>query len=417
MKPVIRQLANGMTVLVWPMHGVKTCAASLSFRAGARHEKCAGAAHLMEHMVFKGTAKRSAKKIVEDIENAGGYINAATSHEMTFYQTRMPSAELALGLDVIADMVLHPALAENDLAHERKVVMQEISEAKDAPAEAAGDLLMLAAFAGQKLGGNILGTPESLAGISRENLRAYAQTHYHAGNAMLAAAGDVKPETFFRQAETLFAPLARRQKSASEKSRFTGGEKREKRDIGQAHIMLAFPAPPRGTPDSITAAIFADILGGGMASRLFQKVREEMGLCYSISAFTQAFSDTGLLGVYAAASPDDVPSLIPAVASVFQDLCQKPSAEEIRRAKAQYKTALLLTLESSAARASYIASQYHTYQRIPPIEEKIRIMEKVDAAGLQTFAAHWLKQKPVALAAIGAISRLEKYDKLAARFT
>lgn len=409
------RLDNGLLTLTVPMAGLSTAAPTLWFRAGARQETIPGTAHFLEHMAFKGTKTRSARQIAETIENTGGALNAATGHETTHYEARGLASSLAVGAELIADITHAPAFAPQEMARERQVIGQEISEYKNSPAEHVFDLLMQAVFPNQPLGGNILGTPESLAKIDPDILRDYMQRHYTAANGLFTVAGGVKPKEVVALAERLFGGFsAAPPPPAPPPTIFTSGDKREMRDIDQTHLVLAFPAPPAGDDGLLAARIFADSLGGGMASRLFRRIREEMGLCYSISSFLSAFFDTGLLMIYAAAAPSSLPKLLPAIAETIQQAAAGLTEQELNRAKAQMKTALLSTLESPAALADYAAMQFFIRGHVPPMEERVAKIDAVSAADCAAFA-HTMLEVPPAMAALGQLDALEDHPTFAAR--
>jgi predicted Zn-dependent peptidase len=237
---------------------------------------------------------------------------------------------------------------------------------------------------------------------------------------VLAAAGAVDHEALVALGRARFAEMPNRRSNGAEPASFRGGDKRETRELEQAHVALAFEGPTYDDPDYYTAQIFASVLGGGMSSRLFQEVREKRGLCYSVFAYSWSFADTGILGVYAGTAPDDLAELMPVVAGEIARLGEDANEEETARARAQMKAGLLMNLESSSSRAEQIARQYAVHGRVLPMEEMIGKVDQVDAAALRRFAGRFLGKSAPAVAAVGPLQGagggLESYDRIAARF-
>ncbi len=412
------KLANGLTLLCAPRPHVETFAAALWVHSGARGENPAehGVSHLLEHMAFKGTETRSPRDIAEQIENAGGYINAATGHETTSYAVRLLAEDLPLGVELLADILQKPAFDGGELEKERRVIQQEIAQSEDTPDDHIFDLLMEAAYPGQALGRPILGTRKSVAGFTPADLRRHIAGHYRAGGMVFAAAGKLDPDRMAQLAESHFAHFPAGRPPGFPPAQFRSGELRRPKKIEQTHIALAFEGAPAAHPDFFTAQIFSFILGGGMSSRLFQEIREKRGLCYAVSSFCWSFADTGLAGFYAACAPDSLPELLPAAAEILADMTRSITKEEIARARAQAKTGLLMSLESSSARSDQIAQHYLTYGEVPDIRSLIAKIEAVDADALHNFARKLLARQRPALAAVGPLGKLENYDSLAARF-
>ena len=418
----VTRLSNGLTVVTDHMPHLETTSVGVWVNTGARNESARqhGVSHLLEHMAFKGTELRSARAIAEEIESAGGHLNAHTTHEATAYYARVLRNDLPLAVDLLADILQHSTFEPDELERERGVVIQEIGQSLDTPDDLVFDHLLEAAYPGQPLGRTILGTVDTVKGFGREALQGYMQECYHAPGMVLAAAGAVDHEQLVALAEERFGDLPQRRSNGAEPAIFNGGDKRETRDLEQAHVALAFEGPAYGDPDYYTAQIFSSVLGGGMSSRLFQEVREKRGLCYSVFSFAWSFVDTGILGVYAGTSPDDLAELMPVVADEIARLGEDATEEETARARAQMKAGLMMNLESSSSRAEQIARQYAIHGRVLPMDEVIARVDKVDAAALRRFAGRFLSKPCPAVAAVGPLSGvgggLESYERLAARF-
>lgn len=418
----VTRLESGLTVVTDHMPHLETASVGVWVDTGARNERADqhGVSHLLEHMAFKGTQRRSARAIAEEIENVGGHLNAHTTHESTAYYARVLKNDTPLAVDLISDILQHSVFEAGELERERGVVIQEIGQALDTPDDLVFDHLLEAAYPGQALGRTILGTAETVTSFGREALQGYMDERYQAPRMVLAAAGGVDHEELVSLAREDFAALPGGQGERAEPAKFCGGERRETRDLEQAHVALAFEGPAYGDPDYYTAQIFSSVLGGGMSSRLFQEVREKRGLCYSVFAYSWSFVDTGVLGVYAGTSPDDLAELMPVIAGEIARLGEDATEEETARAKAQMKAGLLMNLESSSTRAEQIARQYTIYGRVLPLDEMIAKVDAVDAASLRRFAGRFLSKPMPALAAVGPLEGagggLESYERLAARF-
>ncbi|MEL6206778.1 MAG: pitrilysin family protein [Pseudomonadota bacterium] len=416
----LHRLSNGLSILTEPMTGLESAAVGLWVDAGGRHERADqnGIAHFLEHMAFKGTARRTALQIAEEIEDVGGYINAYTSREATAYYARVLGADVPLALDVIADIVLNPAFADNEIEVERGVILQEIGQALDTPDDIIFDWLQEAAYPDQALGRTILGPAERVRGFSRTDLAGFVAEHYGPERLVLAAAGAVDPEAIVAQAERLFGHLDRRSPARSESAAFRGGEKRIVKPLEQVHVALAVEAPGYGSDDLYIAQVHAAILGGGMSSRLFQEAREKRGLCYSIFASAGAYVDTGMLTIYAGTGAEDAGELARLTVDELRRVASDVSEAEVARARAQLKAGLLMGLEGPSGRAERMARTLAIWGRVPPLWETVERIDAVDRAALIAYAERLLAQRQAALALYGPADQaprlLELQERLAA---
>tara|TARA_R110002074_G_scaffold113207_1_gene242270 strand:- start:1688 stop:2812 length:1125 start_codon:yes stop_codon:yes gene_type:complete len=373
-------------------------------------------------MAFKGTERRNARAIAEEIENVGGHLNAHTAHEATAYYARVMKGDLPLAVDLLADILQNSVFDATELERERGVVIQEIGQSLDTPDDLVFDHLLEAAYPGQAMGRTILGTVDTVNGFDRDALRNYMGERYHAPGMVLAAAGAIDHADLVALGREHFSEMPTVRSNGAEPAKFTGGERRETRELEQAHVTLAFEGPAYGDEDYYAAQIFSSVLGGGMSSRLFQEVREKRGLAYSVFAYSWSFADTGIIGVYAGTAPDDLAELMPVVADEISKLGQDATEAEVARARAQMKAGLLMGLESSSSRAEQIARQYAVHGRVLPIDEMIGKVDQVDAAAVRRFASRFLGSDATApaIAAVGPLEGksggLESYDRLAARF-
>ncbi|MFT6222970.1 MAG: putative Zn-dependent peptidase [Paracoccaceae bacterium] len=369
------------------MPGLESASIGVWVNVGGRHELLAqnGIAHFLEHMAFKGTKRRSALQIAEEIEDVGGYINAYTSREMTAYYARVLAADVPLALDVIADIVLNPVFDLAEIEVERGVILQEIGQALDTPDDVIFDWLQEAAYPGQPLGRTILGPSERVGAFSRDDLRQFVGQHYGPGQMVLAAAGAVDHDQIMKIAEELFGHLSPLLGSVPDVAQFAGGERREIKTLEQVHFALAFECPGYCDDTIYTAQIYSSLLGGGMSSRLFQEVREKRGLCYSIFASAGAYADTGMLTVYAGTSGEDIDGLAMLTIDELKRSVDSMTEAEVARARAQMKAGLLMGLESPSSRAERLSRLVSIYDRVPSLAEAIA---KVDAVGLMQVAAY-----------------------------
>jgi predicted Zn-dependent peptidase len=413
------KLANGLTVISHAMAEVETASIGIWVGAGSRSEARAehGVAHFLEHMAFKGTARRSAQQIAEEIENVGGELNAATSVDSTAYYARVLRKDMPLALDILSDIILSPRFDRTEIGRERDVILQEIAAAMDAPDDIAFDLVQEAAFPDQPVGRSILGTVASVRSFKRAHLGSYLAAHYHAPNMVLAAAGAVDHAALMAEAERRLGGFAVDPAPQPEPARYAGGIRRSDKNFEQTHVVLAFEGAAYRDADYFTAQICAGALGGGMSSRLFQEVREKRGLCYSVYAFASGLTDSGMFTIHAAGGPDRAHELF----AVIRDELVKAAEhgfrpEELARVKAQIKMGLLAGLESSSARAEQLARQILIHGRPLSTEELVEKVEQVEARDLQQLVARMLAA-PLSLATVGPIVKVARFDRVAEKFT
>ncbi len=379
MTVTVTTLPNGLRVVSETMPWVETVSVGAWVAVGARHEpaEVSGISHLLEHMAFKGTRRRSALQIAEEIEAVGGYINAWTSREATAYYAKVLKEDLALAVDLIADITQEPAFDEEELAREREVILQEIGQAQDTPDDLVFENFQAVAFPDQPLGRSVLGTKEVVSAMSRDALVSYLRGNYHAGRFVLAAAGALDHDRLVALAEAAFGGLASGEVTAPAAAAYMGGDHRVSRDLEQVHLALGLPGVSLTDDDFYPLSVYSTILGGGMSSRLFQEVREKRGLVYSIYSFTSAYSDTGLFGIYAGTGAGQVAELMPVIFGELHDLARAVDAAELARAKAQIKSGIVMSLESTSARIEQLAHQMLTYGRVLGIQEVVDLVDAV----------------------------------------
>jgi predicted Zn-dependent peptidase len=398
------------------MEQVETVSVGVWVQVGTRHEtkEINGVSHVLEHMAFKGTRRRTARAIAEEIEAVGGHLNAYTAREGTTYFAKVMKEDIGLALDIIADILQHSVFDPEELARERDVILQEIGQARDTPDDIIFDHFQETAYPDQPLGRPVLGTEETVTALKREALVGHMAQHYHAGRMILAAAGKLDHDWLVERAQELFAGLANGTAPAPVPARYKGGEFRGEEDLEQVHIVLGFPGLPLGHADQFAMAALSTVLGGGMSSRLFQEVREKRGLVYSIYSFFAGFADSGLFGIYAGTGAKSLKELTPLVFDQVAGVAKAVSPEELARAKAQLRADVLMSLESTGARAEQIARQLTIYGRILSPAEVTAEIDKVDNAALARCATVLLKG-PLTVATLGPAKKLENYEKLSQR--
>ena len=359
-------LDSGLRVATRTMPGMETAAVGLFAEAGARHEPAPlnGIAHLFEHMVFKGAGGRSAREISEAIEDVGGDLNACTERDGTNYTAAVMAEHLPLAVELIADLIQRPRFDPGDLEREKEVVLQELGEARDTPSDIVFDELWAAAFADQPLGRPVLGDEASIEAIRVEDLHEWRRERYRAGSLILVAAGKVEHDRLVELASVHLADLPSGSLGAAEPGRFTGGIRVGRTPSEQAHLTLGYAAPAQRDPDYFAARLFADIAGGGMSSRLFQQVREERGLAYSVYAALYPYADAGILSVYAATAQRQSAAAAQLVEEILADTAETATPRELERVRTQARAALLMSLESPWGQAHYVARQLAVYGRL-----------------------------------------------------
>ena len=412
----ITTLSNGFRIVTEDMPRLKSASVGIWVTAGGRHERPEqnGIAHFLEHMAFKGTARRSALQIAEEIEDVGGYINAYTSKEMTAYYARVLSADVGLALDVISDIVLNPVFDPKEIEIERHVILQEIGQALDTPDDIIFDWLQEVSYPDQPFGRTILGPSERVSAFTRNDLTGFVAEHYGPDQMILAAAGGVDHDAIVAQATAIFGALAPVGNRAMEPARFLGGERREVKDLEQVHFALSFEAPGYRHADVYAAQVYSTALGGGMSSRLFQKIREERGLCYSIFAQSAAYEDTGSLTIYAGTSDAEIGDLTLLTLDELKRAAEDMSEAEVARARAQLKAGLLMGLESPSSRAERNARLLAIWGRVPDVDEAVARIDAVSMADVRRYAGE-MAMAQAALALYGPVAKAPDLEAIRRR--
>jgi len=409
MSVAVTKLKSGINVVTDTMPHLETASLGIWVNSGSRDERHDehGISHFLEHMAFKGTRRRSARQIAEEIEAGGGDLNAATSVENTAYFARVLKADVPLALEVLADILSEPAFARDDLLLEQNVIVQEIGAVADTPDDLVFEYLQAAAFPDQPLGRSILGTPATVRSFDGGKLRDYLGRHYRAPDMVIAAAGAVNHEAVVAEVEKRFAGFNGPAGAEPEPARFRGGARIEKRKLEQVHIALALPGLAQNDPQLYSLQMFSNVIGGGMSSRLFQEAREKRGLCYSIYCFHAAYSDVGMFGLYAGTDAGDASELMRLVVDEIANATENLSEAEIARAKAQMKASLLMALESSGERIGQLARQMIVWGRPVPLDELVEKVEAVTVESARAAGRALIARGKPAIAVLGLGSGLE----------
>jgi predicted Zn-dependent peptidase len=390
----LTRLPSGLTIASEHMPRVETVSFGAYVATGTRHERAEenGVSHFLEHMAFKGTARRDAAAIAREIENVGGHLNAYTARESTAYYCKVLKEDMPLAVDIIGDILTHSAFAPEEIERERGVILQEIGQANDTPDDIIFDHFQTTAFPDQPMGRPTLGTEEIIRGMSRETLMAYMRRHYGPERMVIAAAGALDHDQLVDLVQQHFADLPQVAPALADPARYVGGEYREDDELEQVHIVLGFPSPSFNDRLHYPTLLLSNLLGGGMSSRLFQEIREKRGLVYSIYSFAHPFQDGGVFAIYAGTGETEAKELVPVTLAELRKVQRDVTMEELDRAKAQFRAGLLMSMESTGSRTEQLARHLQIFGRVLPVDEiraKIAAVtiEEVQEAAAQTFRA------------------------------
>ncbi len=409
-------LSNGLRVATEHLPGAESVAVTVSVGAGARYESEAenGISHLLEHLAFKGTAKRSARDIAEAFDMIGGQSNAYTSMEMTVYYAKVLKQDVRVATDILGDILQHSLFEESELEREKGVIIQEIAMHHDTPDDLILDYFDETSFPDQPLGRSILSTQERIASATRDQVVGYMRKHYHAPRIVLSAAGDIDHAHFVTLAEEYFALPKNPAGPPFEIAQYKGGDKRISRDFEQLHLMIGLPAVSIHSPDYYALQTYANILGGGMSSRLFQEVREKRGLAYTVYATGSGYEDSGVMSIYAATSPDQAGELSGVLVDQITAMQHGIGDAELQRAKNQQKAEIFMSRENPQSVAGWIGRNllmFGEYRQARDIGARIDAVTADDVMRL----ARQMAEGPLAVTALGDVSGVLPYEKLTTR--
>jgi len=419
MSVAVTTLKSGIRVVTDTMPHLETASLGVWVNSGSRDERPNehGISHLLEHMAFKGTRRRTARQIAEEIEAVGGDLNAATGAETTAYYARVLKADVPLALDVLADILSEPTFDREELVREQNVIIQEIGAVADTPDDLVFEHLQAVAFPDQPLGRSILGTAKTVRSFDSAKLREYLGRNYRAPNIVVGAAGAVEHQVVVAETEKRFAAFNGAAAPTPEPARFGGGTYVEERELEQVHIALALAGVSATDPSLYSLQAFTNILGGGMSSRLFQEAREKRGLCYSIHSFHASYSDVGMFGLYAGTDAADTAELMRLIVDEIANTAETVSEPELARAKAQMKVGLLMALESSGDRIGQLVRQLMIWDRPIPLDELVAKVEAVTVESTRAAGRALIASGRLATAMLGLGSGLESAAAIAETLT
>ena len=411
-------LDNGLRVLTSTMPHTHSVCIAIFIGVGSRYESdsIAGISHFIEHILFRGTAKRpNARDISEAIEGIGGILNGATDKELTFYWCKVTKDHFADATDVLADMLLNSKFDAGDIEKERQVIIEEINMCKDSPSQEVSLLIDEVMWTGQPLGRDIAGTKGSVNGISRQMLLDFLNTRYTPANTVITVTGNVQHQEVI----DVIARLLAGWKNTSSLSPYlpylesTGERLRiEKRDTEQAHLCLSLPGISLVHPRRFQLDILNVLLGEGMSSRLFSEIRDKMGLAYSISSYVEHFLDTGSLTVAASVEPKNLNKTVTAVLEQMEQLKANIPETEMRKAREISKGRLLLRMEDSRNVAGWLGGQEMLIGRVLTLDEVIAIIDSITAEQVQDIARELISTSKSRLAVVGPIKDLQPLKQL-----
>jgi len=403
----ITTLPSGLRVATDRMDSVETVSLGVWAGVGTRHEtkEHNGVAHLLEHMAFKGTQRRSARQIAEEIESVGGLLNAYTGREQTAYYAKMLAPDVPLAIDVLADILQNSVYDPAELERERAVVLQEIGQAEDTPDDIIFDHFQERAFPDQPMGWPVLGRAEIIGALPREVVAGYLETRYRPEKMVVAAAGNIDHDRLVDLAAKSLDRLPTGAPPETSPADYRGGEHREDRDLEQVNVVLGFNGVSHHDPDYYAAAVLSQLLGGGMSSRLFQEVREKRGLVYSIHTFSSSYSDSGLFGVYAGTGEKEAAEMMPVICEEVLKVADTLEEIEVTRSAAQLKAGTLMSREGTSSRCEQLASQLLLYDRPIPPEEVVARIEAVGPTDVARIARRIFASAPT-LASLGPVANV-----------
>lgn len=398
-------LPNGMRLVIEELPYVHSACIGIWVGTGSRHEQpeILGVSHFLEHMFFKGTKNRTAKQIAESLEEVGGQLNAFTSKEHTCYYAKVLSEDFDLAADVLSDMFLNSLFSTDDIKKEKNVIMEEIKMYEDTPDELVHDLYTATVWKDDSLGQAIIGTAETVGHAKRSQLSAYYKSRYYPENVVIAVAGNVQRSAVLEKISSLFAGF-RRKGTAVETGevKTSSGYNFVNKDIEQVHLCLGVPGLSQKDPQIYVLHVLNNILGGGVSSRLFQEVREDRGLTYTIYSYHSAYTNAGLFGIYAGTSYETAAEVVDITLAQILDIRNNGvTPEELRRTKQQIKGNLLLGLESVSGRMTRIGKSELTLGKIITPEEIVERVMQVSNESIMALANQLFQREQFSLAVIG----------------
>lgn len=406
-------LPNGLRVVSDFIPSVETASLGVWLDVGTRNETkdINGIAHMLEHMAFKGTERRTALQIAEEIEAVGGYLNAYTGRETTAYYARILKEDAPLAVDILSDILQYSTFDAAEFQKEQSVIIQEIGQSNDTPDDIVFDYFQETCFPGHSMGWPTLGTVDVIQSLKPEIVKDYMKRHYGAKQMVFSAAGNIDHDDLVQMVSKGFTNLTPDCSHSPTPARYQGGDYRQDKELEQVHVLLGFEGVPYGHKDYYALSVLSTLLGGGMSSRLFQEIREKRGLVYTVYSYMSSYKDSGVFGIYAGTGEDEVKELFPVVCEQLKTLGSTLNETEINRAKAQLKASLMMGLESTSNRCERLANHVLIYGRPLSSAEIIKSINNVTKEDLKNLSDRLFKS-PLTLTTLGPIKNVISFDEV-----
>lgn len=411
----ITTLANGVRVVSEHITYVQSASVGLWVGVGSRDEqdKIRGISHFIEHMLFKGTGRRTAREIADEVESRGGHLNAFTGKETTCYETRVLAEDVALACDILTDMFRNSLFDREEMEREKRVVIEEIKMYEDTPEEMVHDVFEQTLFGKHNLGQPIIGSEKTVSGLSRDDITGYIEAQYRPDRIVLAAAGNLEHSELVALAERALGDLNGTTPDRKDKVPHASGKSKQvrKRDVEQVHFVMGTQGYSKSDKNRYSLSILNNVLGGNMSSRLFQEIREKRGLAYSVGTYGRSYQDGGYFCAYGGTSPDTYEQVLDLTRKEFANVRKNGLTEdELRKAKTQVRGAIVLGMESMNARMNRYGDSLLSYGRVIPIDEVLKEYEAVSHDTIAHVADQVLSEDKLTLTAIGSFPRAKKED-------
>jgi predicted Zn-dependent peptidase len=408
-KPQITTLKNGLRIATDEMKDVETVSIGVFVKTGSRNEdiKINGISHFLEHMAFKGTKKRSAKQIAEEFEGIGGYINAFTSREKTVYYVKVLKEYGEFAVEFLADILQNSLFDKKEIKKESEVILQELAMTVDTPDDIIFDYFQETAFPNQALGRSILGVEKNIKNFSRTDFLKYIDKHYSYKNIVVSASGNIQQDDLNKWVKKYFTKLSDKEVTPIEKSQYCGGFFKKEKKLEQVNYLIGFEGVSNHGKKYYEAQILAMILGGGMSSRLFQEIRENRGLAYSIYAFNSCFNDSGIFGIYGGTTPDKCEEMINSISDEIKKICDKIEDVELARVKTQFCASLKMAKESTSSRMQRLGSDILLFNKVYSDEDIVDKFKHITKKDITKIAQQIFSSKPTT-AMIGKVKKIEE---------
>lgn len=408
------KLVNGINVVTFNMPYVNSVSINIIVKVGSRYESKqeSGISHFLEHMAFKGTKNRSAEKIAEEFDMIGGYFNAYTSREQTVYYSKVLSENFDKAIEILADILQNSLFTQADIDKELNIIMQEIAGVNDNPDDLVYEKFYSLAFENQSIGRSILGNVSNLAKFKKEDFVRFLEKHYTAENIYISVAGNISHSDVINFAEKYFLSFPSSLGQKLVPAEYSGGFKHTKKTLEQTSIALGFESVPYSNiTEFYYAQILSVVLGGGLSSRLFQRIRENLGLAYSVGSFNSSYYDSGIFSIYAGTDHKNVEQLLNSLVIEINKIQEDISEEELNRAKSQTKTSILMAEERSEYKSEEIGKSFALFKKYFPTDEVLKVIMETKTSHLIACAEKIFASK-LTLSVVGELPKNFEFDKL-----